>query len=192
MSQVSDWAKEAKRHFLNPELLQQLFVREGGFLSACSSAELKILYRRWGQEMFEAVAGDRFSSKLATARSDLPWTVVETGARKTANPTTGAHLERTASRAARWKRTRRVLAASARPFTDVAVTATRALRLIAAFFIRLDARKRASPEAINAHGREWAMAEFAFQLFRGGTIIRARGLVPRGRYHGPRYWNFRS
>lgn len=54
---VSDWAKQAVRHFLNPELLEQLFVSERNFLAECSPAELMILQRRWGQELFSAVTG---------------------------------------------------------------------------------------------------------------------------------------
>lgn len=54
---VSDWAKQAVRHFLNPELLEQLFVSERNFLAECSPAELTILQRRWGQELFSAVTG---------------------------------------------------------------------------------------------------------------------------------------
>jgi ribosomal protein S18 acetylase RimI-like enzyme len=57
LSHVSDWAKQAVRHFLNPELLEQLFVADRNFLSECSPAELSILQRRWGQELFGAVTG---------------------------------------------------------------------------------------------------------------------------------------
>ena len=60
LTQVSDWAKQAVRHFLNPELLEQLFVADRNFLSECSPAELSILQRRWGQELFGAVTGSSY------------------------------------------------------------------------------------------------------------------------------------
>lgn len=60
LSQVADWAKQAVRHFLNPELLEQLFVADRNFLSECSPAELSILQRRWGQELFGAVTGNSY------------------------------------------------------------------------------------------------------------------------------------
>jgi ribosomal protein S18 acetylase RimI-like enzyme len=60
MTQVSDWAKQAVKHFLNPELLEQLFVADRNFLSECSPAELSILQRRWGQELFGAVTGNSY------------------------------------------------------------------------------------------------------------------------------------
>lgn len=60
LTQVSDWAKQAVRHFLNPELLEQLFVADRNFLSECSPAELSILQRRWGQELFGAVTGGSY------------------------------------------------------------------------------------------------------------------------------------
>jgi ribosomal protein S18 acetylase RimI-like enzyme len=60
LAQVSEWAKQAVRHFLNPELLEQLFVADRNFLSECSPAELSILQRRWGQELFGAVTGSSY------------------------------------------------------------------------------------------------------------------------------------
>jgi ribosomal protein S18 acetylase RimI-like enzyme len=60
LAQVSGWAKQAVRHFLNPELLEQLFVADRNFLSECSPAELSILQRRWGQELFGAVTGNSY------------------------------------------------------------------------------------------------------------------------------------
>ena len=58
LSRVSEWAQEARRHFLNPELLKQLFVLEKNFLARCAPSELGILYRRWGHDMFAAVTAD--------------------------------------------------------------------------------------------------------------------------------------
>src|SRR5690606_31221694 len=40
LSRVSEWASEARRHFLNPEFLKQLFVLEKNFLARCAPAEL--------------------------------------------------------------------------------------------------------------------------------------------------------
>ena len=55
MDRVVDWAVDARRHFLSPHLLEQLFVVEGMFLTRCSEHELRILYRRWGHELYDAV-----------------------------------------------------------------------------------------------------------------------------------------
>lgn len=60
LDQVAGWARQAVRHFLNPELLEQLFVADRNFLSECSPAELSILQRRWGQELFGAVTGTSY------------------------------------------------------------------------------------------------------------------------------------
>ena len=43
LERTSEWAWHAKRNFLNPDLLDQLFVKERNFLSECSGAELSIL-----------------------------------------------------------------------------------------------------------------------------------------------------
>jgi ribosomal protein S18 acetylase RimI-like enzyme len=57
LTKVSEWARQAVKHFLNPELLEQLFVADRNFLGECTPAELMILQRRWGQELFGAVTG---------------------------------------------------------------------------------------------------------------------------------------
>jgi ribosomal protein S18 acetylase RimI-like enzyme len=57
---VSGWSRQAVRHFLNPELLEQLFVADRNFLGECTPAELMILQRRWGQELFGAVTGTTY------------------------------------------------------------------------------------------------------------------------------------
>lgn len=61
-NRVAVWANVAKRNFLNPLFLQQLFVTQSNFLAACTARELAILRRRWGQEMFEAVMAGDFSA----------------------------------------------------------------------------------------------------------------------------------
>lgn len=60
LNKVSDWSRQAVKHFLNPELLEQLFVADRNFLGECSPAELTILQRRWGQELFGAVTGNTY------------------------------------------------------------------------------------------------------------------------------------
>jgi hypothetical protein len=60
LSRVSEWADEARRHFLNPDTLRQLFVHEKNFLSRFAPAELGILHERWGHETFAAVTADMF------------------------------------------------------------------------------------------------------------------------------------
>jgi hypothetical protein len=55
---VTEWAQEARRDFLNPDLLKKLFVLEENFLARCSPAELEILHRRWGHDVFAAVTAD--------------------------------------------------------------------------------------------------------------------------------------
>jgi ribosomal protein S18 acetylase RimI-like enzyme len=66
---VSDWAEEARRHFLNPDLLRHLFVLERNFLERFAPDELVVLHRRWGEETYTAVTGHPFAprtSKRAT------------------------------------------------------------------------------------------------------------------------------
>lgn len=57
LSRVTGWGRRARRHFLNADLLEELFVRERNFLGECTAEELQILQHRWGQEMFQAVTG---------------------------------------------------------------------------------------------------------------------------------------
>ena len=61
---VKEWAKEAQRHFLDAELLAQLFVTERNFLAECSPAELEVLQGRWGHELFSEVTGDLFMPSM--------------------------------------------------------------------------------------------------------------------------------
>ncbi len=58
LEQVVDWARQARRQFLNPELLKSLFTRERNFLAECSPGERRILQQRWGRGVYEAVARD--------------------------------------------------------------------------------------------------------------------------------------
>jgi ribosomal protein S18 acetylase RimI-like enzyme len=67
LSRVTGWAQEARRNFLNPDLLKKLFAAEKNFLAKCSSAELEILHRRWGHELFVAVTGDMYFPKSASS-----------------------------------------------------------------------------------------------------------------------------
>ena len=62
LNRVVIWAKQARQQFLNPELLERLFVSERNFLSECTRTELNILNRRWGQELFCAVSGDQYAA----------------------------------------------------------------------------------------------------------------------------------
>jgi len=57
LGQVGDWGQVARRQFLNADLLEQLFIHDRNFLAECSPAELLILQRRWGLEMFHVVTG---------------------------------------------------------------------------------------------------------------------------------------
>ncbi len=57
---IEDWTEHARLQFFNAELLVQLFATERAFLAECSSSELGILKRRWGEELFEAVTGGLF------------------------------------------------------------------------------------------------------------------------------------
>ena len=52
LARIKEWAKEARRHFIDAELLAQLFVTERNFIAECSSTELEVLHRRWGRELF--------------------------------------------------------------------------------------------------------------------------------------------
>lgn len=68
LDRVAGWSRQAVRHFLNPELLEQLFVADRNFLSECTPAELMILQRRWGQELFSAVTGTTYPPFAIPAR----------------------------------------------------------------------------------------------------------------------------
>ena len=57
LAKVAGWGQLARRHFLNADLLEQLFVHERDFLGECSLKELAILQRRWGVELFQLVSG---------------------------------------------------------------------------------------------------------------------------------------
>jgi hypothetical protein len=58
IAHVTDWACEARSHFLTVDLLKRLFVVEKAVLAACSPAQLRCLCRRWGHEIFAAVTAD--------------------------------------------------------------------------------------------------------------------------------------
>jgi ribosomal protein S18 acetylase RimI-like enzyme len=96
---VTDWAKQARRHFLNPELLQQLFVHERNFLAECTPEQLQILRRRWGQEMFEVVTGswvsplDGLIAEILPAAEALPSSPVEAVASEDVEPSFSGQLE---------------------------------------------------------------------------------------------------
>lgn len=57
LSRVTRWGRQARRHFLNADLLEEIFVRERNFLGECTAAELQIVQRRWGEEIFQSVTG---------------------------------------------------------------------------------------------------------------------------------------
>lgn len=57
LGRVHGWNRRAHAFFLNPELLERLFVLESDFLAECSADELRIVRLRWGQELFRAVVG---------------------------------------------------------------------------------------------------------------------------------------
>jgi ribosomal protein S18 acetylase RimI-like enzyme len=74
LARVTGWARFARERFLEPELLKQLFVHESDFLSKCSPAELRILHRRWGSKVFNAVTADTYkqgSSYILPVREGL-------------------------------------------------------------------------------------------------------------------------
>lgn len=60
ITRVAEWAKQARRQFLDADLLSQLFVTERNFIKDCSPAELAALHRRWGSTLFSEVAGSLF------------------------------------------------------------------------------------------------------------------------------------
>lgn len=59
---VAAWDRRARAKFLNPELLEQLFVSDSQFLARCTPEELDRVKLRWGLELYLAVIG---SSSLA-------------------------------------------------------------------------------------------------------------------------------
>lgn len=72
LDQVEGWSRKAVRNFLNPELLEQLFVADRNFLGECTPAELMILQRRWGQELFGAVTGTTYPPFIGTNATKAP------------------------------------------------------------------------------------------------------------------------
>ena len=75
LSLVDDWGKSARKHFLNAELLDQLFVQPGNFLAERSAAEMRILQRRWGRELLQVLTGNvDFDAlqELATSAKSAP------------------------------------------------------------------------------------------------------------------------
>jgi len=57
LARVSEWTRQARRQFLCPELLQELFVGDRNFLAECSPIELAFLQRHWGEKIFRTVTG---------------------------------------------------------------------------------------------------------------------------------------
>ena len=81
LSEVKGWAKEAQRHFLDPELLAQLFVSERSFVVDCTAWELEGLHVRWGPELFCEVSSDLFIPSTETLiRAAMPALFGGTGA----------------------------------------------------------------------------------------------------------------
>jgi ribosomal protein S18 acetylase RimI-like enzyme len=66
VSQVRDWADEARRQFLNPDSLRQLFVLDENLLARFAPTELSVLCERWGRENFAAVTADIFLPRSAS------------------------------------------------------------------------------------------------------------------------------
>lgn len=60
LPQVGEWSKKAERHFLDADLLAQLFVTERNFIAECSPDELERLQRLWGHELFSEVTSALF------------------------------------------------------------------------------------------------------------------------------------
>lgn len=71
------WDRRARAHFLNPELLERLFVLESDFLAECTSAELGTIRMRWGQELFRSVIGTLPVDDLAETTAPFEDTTVE-------------------------------------------------------------------------------------------------------------------
>ena len=78
-SHIKRWAKEARRHFLDPELLAQLFITERNFLAECTPDQLAGLKRRWGHALLAEVTGDLFMpSTESLVKNALPTLFGET------------------------------------------------------------------------------------------------------------------
>jgi len=71
LSLVEGWATLARRHFLNADLLEQLFVHDRNFVAECTAQQLAILQCRWGQELFELVTGFRAANSLDPEGADF-------------------------------------------------------------------------------------------------------------------------
>jgi len=64
LGRVADWSRKAKAAFLNPELLEGLFVNQRNFLSECTVDEIESIKLRWGRELYSAVSGVYTSPEL--------------------------------------------------------------------------------------------------------------------------------
>ena len=69
---VGGWARQAVNQFLNPELLKQLFFVERNFLGECSAAELTILQRRWGQEIYGTIVNATYPPFMPVKKTLAP------------------------------------------------------------------------------------------------------------------------
>jgi ribosomal protein S18 acetylase RimI-like enzyme len=158
MTRVGDWTREAKRQFLDPELLRQLFLHDGGFLTACSPEELRILYRRWGHEIFEAVAGERLGAKIAAINQELPWTPVETKTTSASPTPTASRPSKAARGASRRELVRAFVNAWFRPVADFALAANRSAKLLLEVASQINGRMRIPRrDGDCGTGREWAV-----------------------------------
>lgn len=109
MTRVSEWSRQAVKHFLNPDLLEQLFVADRNFLSECTPGELTILQRRWGQELFSAVTGTTyppFALGAAQTKSEAVADAADTVGRRSGSNATA--LPRSADSTRRPAKPRRV------------------------------------------------------------------------------------
>ncbi|HEX2100594.1 MAG TPA: GNAT family N-acetyltransferase, partial [Candidatus Synoicihabitans sp.] len=71
VGRVGEWTKQARRTFLEADFLQQLFVTERNFMAECSPEQLRVLQRRWGQELFDAVVSAMDPARVAELRVRL-------------------------------------------------------------------------------------------------------------------------
>lgn len=55
IAQIDTWSVNAEKMFSDPEALRELFVVRSGLLQHCSSDELQLIQRIWGDEVFKQV-----------------------------------------------------------------------------------------------------------------------------------------
>jgi hypothetical protein len=53
--EIPEWTRQAEEAFRDPDLLYQLFVKEGQLIQRCTPSEVEGIRRAWGDKLFQSV-----------------------------------------------------------------------------------------------------------------------------------------